>query len=85
MVICDTCCQTNITFLIDSHLFNAILRCVKKLAFSCQVAHVIPNVYQTSVTTSSYHRLPAVDQESVESKTSRIRQHWLDINNSPAS
>jgi hypothetical protein len=83
-MICDICCQTNITFLIDSHLFYAILRCVKNLAFSCRVAHVAPNVHQASVTTRSYHRLPAVDQESVESKTSKTRQYWLDINNSPA-
>ena len=85
MMICDICCLTNITFLIDSQLFYAILKYVKNLAFSCRVAHVIPNILQASVTPSSYHRLPAVDQESVESKTSRIRHQWLDINNSPAS
>jgi hypothetical protein len=85
MMICGICCQTNITFLIDSHLFYAILKYVKKLAFSCQVAHVIPNVLQASITTSSYHRLPVVDQESVEPKTNKTRQHWLDIYISPAS
>jgi hypothetical protein len=44
-MISDIICQTYITFLIESHLFYAILKCVKKLAFSCRFGHVIPNVH----------------------------------------
>jgi hypothetical protein len=82
-MICNLNCQTYITFQIDSHLFYAILKYVKILAFSCCVAHIIQNALQTILADSSYHRLLAVDQESVKSQTSRLRQHWLDIDLSP--